>query len=29
MFVADLLDCNGNILDYTTFADEYNLRYCH
>lgn len=29
MFVADLLDRNGNILDYTTFVDEYNLSYCH
>lgn len=29
MFVADLLGRNANILDYTTFVDEYNLRYCH
>lgn len=24
MFVTDLLDCNGNILDYKTFVDKLN-----
>lgn len=29
MFVTDLLDCNGNILDYKTFVDKYNFNCCH